>query len=488
MTIPPEFKAGAKDIADRCGWIVKSRSDGRWNVSLRERYEGRRPVAFTLERVVDATTASEDAPYRKFEQWTGQDRYLSDRIRGLGLKRLKELEGIGNRVAVWEGFRLSNLIATDAELPGHLREVFPVLSTQLPKASLWMLTINPVLHTREAAVRAFLTAQEAPEHLARVEKESLGFEAGRGLGATEGMGSGVFVETGLLVAAPGVLGMVTARLPGMVLLLFGHFESGRDQGVSGELIDLFRPQLLSDPQTDTLPMPPMSREEIERYVRWWVDHVNGLMELVVDPALFKKDDGTEDGSYDAVSHFGFQLSVDRLFATLKGILVASRRDEFARSILAYQALDLLRGLETGEYTSLANPREVRAVVEELKQTLPADVAKAIMPRCESAVSALESLKGGFYLSERLTAGGLRRLTKAGPWETISLDRAVAEYVNLVRDAGHSLQKKMRDRRELSLFVAHDGRFRPELADVAFIHLIRLLADPETLRRRLSRGA
>ena len=90
MTIPPEFKAGAKDIAERCGWIVKSRTDGRWNVSLRERYEGRRPVAFTLERVVNAAAASQDEPYRKFTQWTGQDRYLTERIVALGLKRLKE--------------------------------------------------------------------------------------------------------------------------------------------------------------------------------------------------------------------------------------------------------------------------------------------------------------------------------------------------------------------------------------------------------------
>jgi hypothetical protein len=36
MIIPPAFKAGAKGIVERCGWIVKSRSVGRWNVGLKD--------------------------------------------------------------------------------------------------------------------------------------------------------------------------------------------------------------------------------------------------------------------------------------------------------------------------------------------------------------------------------------------------------------------------------------------------------------------
>jgi hypothetical protein len=36
MIIPPAFKAGAKGIAERCGWIVKSWNVGRWNVSLKD--------------------------------------------------------------------------------------------------------------------------------------------------------------------------------------------------------------------------------------------------------------------------------------------------------------------------------------------------------------------------------------------------------------------------------------------------------------------
>ncbi len=63
-------------------------------------------------------------------------------------------------------------------------------------------------------------------------------------------------------------------------------------------------------------------------------------------------------------------------------------------------------------------------------------------------------------------------------------RAVADYINLVRDAGHSLGKKMRDPGELSLFVARDGMIPPEVADVPYIHLIRLLNDPDILRTAL----
>ncbi len=91
---------------------------------------------------------------------------------------------------------------------------------------------------------------------------------------------------------------------------------------------------------------------------------------------------------------------------------------------------------------------------------------------------------GFYLTERITDTGLRVRNKDGRWETTPLDTAVADYINLVRDAGHSLGKKMRDPRELSLFVAHDGMIPPETADVPYVHLIRLLNDPDILRKAL----
>lgn len=467
------------------GWTLKARDDGRWNVCLRENYENRAIATFVLDRIVGAAEAAHPEPYKKLAQLRGHDAYLTEKIRKLGLKRLQELDGIANRLAVWEHFQLATTIATDDELPEFLRGSFSELVKQLPRASLWMIKVDRTFLSRKAASRAFFAAQEAPELIKRQEKDFTGFEAGRGLEAIEGLGMAPFLEVGLLVGAPGILGVVTARLPGMVVLLFGHYESGREKGAVSELIDIFRPELLSETVLDTQSWERPTPEVLDKYLRWWVDRLNELSGLMIDPALFRKEDGTEDGTYDAASHFGFQVSVDRLFATIKGILVASRRDGFARSIYLFQALDLLSGIGLGNYRRLVSPKRVREDVDDLKKALPAEVATIVIPRCEGAASALEKLRDdGFYLTERITDTGLKLRNKDGRWDTTPLDMAVADYINLVRDAGHSLGKKMRDPRELSLFVAHDGMIPPETADVPYMHLIRLLNDPDILRKAL----
>src|SRR2546430_12497112 len=111
-----------------------------------------------------------------------------------------------------------------------------------------------------------------------------------------------------------------------------------------------------------------------------------------------------DRSYDPASQFGFQLSLERLFATIHAILVGSRRDEYTRLILAFQAFDLLKGMELGSYETLADPRRVRAAVAELESQLTPGPAAVLLPRCRRAASALESLTRGFYLSERVEEG------------------------------------------------------------------------------------
>ena len=75
-------------------------------------------------------------------------------------------------------------------------------------------------------------------------------------------------------------------------------------------------------------------------------------------------------------------------------------------------------------------------------------------------------------------------TKKGGWDAVALDAAVAEYVNLIRDASHTLREKMTNPGDLSLFVSHNGDVDPSVADVPFVHLVHVLADPTSLEMRL----
>jgi hypothetical protein len=429
--------------------------------------------------VLDASHAGEASRYESF-RWSGQDQFMDDSLRNLAMGQAQRLINRGERVALWAAFSLLNRAVRDAALPDHLRDFYPMLAAQLPNSSLWAIKLDPAVNARRTIVRGLLAAEHAPELLLRPDDRFEGFEAGRGLASPDAVGLGAVIDTALVAGAPGVLGINTARIPGMVTLLFGHFESGREQEVAGELIDLFRPTLITEPIAEVLAIPKLPPAQIEEYLKWWVTGVNRLLGLAADPAMFRKTDGT----YDPAVHMGFQLSLDRLFETIRGILVGSRRDDYTRLILAFQAMDLLNGMRLGSYDTLAHPRKVRAIVDELETKLPAGPAAVVLPRCRRAADALEQLKSGFYLTERIESDRLRVQTKKGGWESIAVDSAAAEYVNLIRDAAHTLREKMTNPHELSLFIAHNGDVDPSVADVPFVHLVHVLTDPTALEMRL----
>jgi hypothetical protein len=479
--IPPEFKLGAKGIADRCGWELRTTTDpAQFEVGVRARIEGRTDQLVVAKRAIGAAGVSLIGWEESFV-WSGNDIYLQPAMRQMALTKAQELYARQERVASWAGFDLLILAALDAELPLHLRNLYPVLAGQLPGSSLWALPVDPMFHSRRTATRTLMAAEAAPELLARPADGTWGFDAGKGLGANDGMGIGPVIELGLLAEAPGVLGILSARLPGIVALLFGQFEAGRDPaGDPAELIDLFKPKLMSAPQTGPLSFPKYPSIDHEVFFEWWVTQVNELLNLSLDPARFRGP----DGSYDPAAHYGFQLSLDRLVATIKGILVGARRDEYSRSILCFQALDLLKGLRLGEYVRLADPVVVREHVEALKATLPREIQSFVIPRCERAAVALEAVADGFYLKERILGDSITLRTKRGTSVAASLHRASADYINLVRDAGHTWAEKLASPGPLSLFIAHDGNLSPDLADVPFVHFVRFLADPTELTSRL----
>jgi hypothetical protein len=480
MRIPARFKLGAEGIADRCGWAIRKTDEAEfYDVALHETSEGREPEMLRAEKVVAAAQTGEAGRYEAF-RWTGQDQHMEQGVLNIAIAELRRLEAQQDRVQFWAAFNLRNLVTSDDELPEYLCTFFPILAERLPKSSLWAIQVDPVFHSRRAIVRGLLTADDAPEQLERSDEEFAGFEAGHGLANAAGIGLGHLIQSALLAEAPGVLGTNTVRLSGMITLLFGHFEAGRSAEHAAELIDLYRPNVLTQTVADVLTLPKLPPEQIEAYFTWWVQGVNRLLGLAANPSMFRKG----DRSYDPAGHFGFQLSLDRLFATIQAILVGSRRDEYGRLILAFQAFDLLKGMGLGTYDTLADPSRVRAAVNELENSLPPGPAAVLLPRCRRAASDLEGLTRGFYLSERIEDGRLRLRTKGGSWAAVSLAAATAEYLNLIRDAGHTWREKMGSAHDRSLFVAHDGVINPSVADVPFVHLVRLLADPTELERRL----
>jgi hypothetical protein len=307
-------------------------------------------------------------------------------------------------------------------------------------------------------------------------------EAGWGLGSSHGFQTGQYLDALLLAQAPWLSGIASARLGAAVVIIFGNLEGGRGDH-HAELIDLYQPHLYST-QVENVAMPAFDYGDMEAALPWWVEHISALLTTATDPANFRD----QAGRHDSAQHYGVLLSLDRLFAVVNSLLVASRRDEFIRKTLFFEALDLLDGLtrRSGDYEVWASPRRVMKRLASLQDHLPAALQRLLLPRCRAAVDALNALRTGFFVQARHQGEVGLQLTYDGKSQTLSWDRATAQYLRLVRNGGHSFRECLADPFQRALFSSHTGDMPPELADLAFFHLLWLLCEPWQLAPGASR--
>jgi hypothetical protein len=263
----------------------------------------------------------------------------------------------------------------------------------------------------------------------------------------------------------------------LLVLLHDGVEFGRLEG-SGELINAFRPALLARPYRVGLFAPEVSIADTEAFIRWWVAGMDSFLALALDPTLFRD----HSGYYVPEHHLGFYTSVARLIASVTAILVYTRRDDFVRRLLFFEALDLLESFGFGSYdTTLKLPR-LRAQLDSLR-SVPA--LRAVLPRCERAVDALGDAGDGFFEARRTAEGGLLVRNTDGTETELARHRAISQLVTVVRNAGHGFGRILDQDRDLSVLAAHNGELSGDVSDVALLHLLTLLNDRTRLERFLA---
>jgi hypothetical protein len=373
------------------------------------------------------------------------------------------------------------LTAPDQEFPKLVRHTFSeTMLPNLPDASLWAVRVDPAYRWRFALARVLFGATEAPELLERSPEDFEGFSAARELSSNLAFGLEAELGIPMLVCAPWVLGLSSARVGGAVAILFGVPLAGiRDTPVA-ELIDLLRPQVPASAEDlpESPPRPNVQPESFAQFFRWWVERLNALWGVVLDPARFVD----AAGYHDPQALFGTILSLERLFTSLQALLAASFRDDFQRRALLFDILDLLDGLRFGSLDTLLTMRRARAALDRVRAA-GGGVAGVAMPKCEKAVDALGKVADGFYIKERRVDGRLRVKRKTGDeWEEISMENAVAAYLRVLRNSTHSFLGATKDQRELSLLAAHTGQLPEALPDLALVHVLDMLLAPERLIR------
>lgn len=155
--------------------------------------------------------------------------------------------------------------------------------------------------------------------------------------------------------------------------------------------------------------------------------------------------------------------------------------------MLFQALDTLEGLKLLDFREMCTLSRAEAELLDLKGEIPENAQPVLLPRAERGVAALRELQGGFFLPSRISTRGVRVKAKQGHDEHLSLEKAVAAWLRIIRNAQHGFGgREQVPGRDDVLLASHDGDIPEHLPDLAWLYLLRMLARPALLKRPAAR--
>lgn len=468
-----------REMADLAGWQVQ-RQGNIWRSCAREKYLRQRPALLTM-RPVDAPGLRPGSGYEILGTLMDQEHLSSPELRQLVTAEVQRLEGQdkADMSALVARFQLLFSNTPTGQLACAMSSIFREEAlARIPGSRLFLVDLAPELSGRYTLVRALLTTSVAPQ---------IGeLPAARSMATSGIFGAQSLLCPALLTLAPYLCGIAAARARATAVWLFGRPIAGA-AWPSNQLSDAARPldeRFIGKRQRSAGIPPPVTGEQLDVFLRWWVEQVNRVLGVATDPSLFAARD-TE--RYDPRRHMAYLASLERLFQTVHEILYFTECAETARLRAAYAALDCLDGMRLGSFADFTSPVKVARALERLKTSLPADVAAVALPVCQDAADALNEVRNGFYPSPHRGTEGLTGLP--GRTDILKWNKAIPEYLRIDRNSAHSFLSELDPDREpdkLAIFLSHTGEIPIKLANLAFLWLLVHLANPDLLEARLAR--
>lgn len=291
----------------------------------------------------------------------------------------------------------------------------------------------------------------------------------------------VYLAPLLGALSPAVWAFNVPRALGIIVYTFGQPLQG-NAGNAAELLQTLPRQGASpDPAQARASIPTLSPTAASAALDWWTRRLDELFGVLTNPALAADQTGIYIPSKLAHS----LLSAEQLFRRVTSIQ-AAYRDGHARRVLLFTVLDTLERLTGRKIADLGSARFARTRLDKLTTALPSDAAEVLLPGAERAVTALEQLQHGFFVTRQLGRSIVQVPDSNGATRDLSMDRATAEYLKVLRDAthGHGSNKGERVQLTNALLAQHDGRIPHDLGQLGYLYLLDLLAHPDDLAHHI----
>jgi hypothetical protein len=496
VQLPDELRRNIQLLSSECDWQVRTRA-GVTSFAPGEAWRRQEAQLLSVECLAGGGRPSGPAGFVQLASLSYQDKFLAGLDRSAIDNEVERLSGLKNIGAVVALFRLLVTTSTSDVLASQIEHYFGnVLQVYDTASSLYLIRLHGPLTHRYSAVRALLAAEVAPESLRVAAEDFKGFNSAKCVLNAAAAGAWPYLAPALLSLSPYVTGVLASRAHADLVWLFGQPLAGRIHPTDELLtaLEASADRFLKPYGPSGQPRPTATGSDAAEFLRWCTSRMNCLLSVVTDLTLFV--DGT--GRYDARRHTALLLSIERVFRDLLDVLTGTGRNEGARLRAAYHALDCLHGMRIGlldgmkvaTFRDLTTPSKAERGLERLAELLPPAAAAVCLPKCRNAVSALNQIRAGFFLDRHVASDGLVDIPDHNGLRNIPWDRAIPDYLRIDRNSAHSFLEEINpdtNPGKLTTFIAHDGALPPGLADLPYLWLLLLVAEPDRLRTPLLRG-
>jgi hypothetical protein len=368
-----------------------------------------------------------------------------------------------------------------SHLAEFLQRQIPLLFQTFPGASLWLVRTDPVLLARLAFLRTQVALALTPDiTLSGDEFEGLRLLEAHSL--TTGTDFGSLYAPPVLAFSPGVVGLPLSAPPHALVLFLGQtLDLRKPEGPTWA--DLFRPRTLDRPENwnDPAFWDGLDFTDVEAFLPWWVQRLNVLYSHASDPTGFHDD----VGRHDAAAQTAWLLTLERMLAD--GILLLSdmKAAGAVRLQLAFDLLDkaesLLKYRDSGAgFKDLLRRSKTVPRLNQAWASLPGGLTTRFQNHTTLAFDLMYEDIREHALTTRTTRNGMLvardHPARATP---MPMDEYVAELVRGVRNSSHGLARLLRENDAL-LLGTHEGRMPSQLADVAALVMLGLVAEADQL--------
>ena len=483
VDVPPWMFGGSPDsLRDFCQWEMTAAIDrpGTWQVIQRENVHGDRPKLLSLNLLANAKNVGSDGSFGRVRRLRNADKFMPQ---GLWRKILALNEEIANEyphdvAALLYGITQLTVGAPTAD---ELADIFPTLVTErllpsFPDGSVHLIENDFIISRRYGTPRALLRADDDIESI--TSDPGGAFRTAAKLAPDTSLGLDAYLSPLFSSLAPRIWGWSVGRAGGIVLYLLGETVTGL-RPVPGDALDLLLPSVM-------IPQPPQPTVEsggYEQATKWWVQELDVVLSNATNPA-----NSLDDGRYSPQRAVERLLTLERYFRHCQ-VIAANQRDPHSRMLTLFAALDSLPGLVSGlQWTKTTNSTRAREVLAKLEVDVPHSAREVLLPRARAAADALDRLQDGFFMSRWQREGGFLIPNASGQDQVIPRSSAASKWLRVFRNSHHGFDDRL-DAGESRLLTMHTGDIAPQLADLAWLFLLDLMAHPEKLNvhPKASRG-